>query len=91
MGEKLIDKWALRNYLNDFDLNNSKYLAEKADEILSNVNGVMTRYRELPKEDILRKYYEPDVKRVEDAYRSINFKTEFPFALDMLIAAITYE
>ena len=74
MAEKLIDKWALRSYLEEFDLNNSKYLAEKSDEIMSNVKEVMTRYRELPKDDVLRKYYEPDIKRVEDAYKSVNFK-----------------
>ena len=85
------DKFELRAYLENIDAKSPSELESIADEIVGNVFEVMDRYRYLPEDDPLRKYYEPPLRQIELAYSLRDFKDIFPAAIRYLLISINWE
>jgi hypothetical protein len=89
--KKPTDKYELRAYLQEIDLKDSKDLEARAREVVGNIFRVMDRYRELPDDHPLRKYYELPLRQIELAYMGGDFKKSFPQAIRHLLISITWE
>lgn len=85
------DKYQLRTYLEGIDLNDSSLLEEKAEEIVANVRNIMFPYAEGARGKPLADYYRPAVDWIERAYKSKDFKKDFPDAVDFMIGSLEWE
>jgi hypothetical protein len=86
-----MDKFQLRDYLETLDLANPEELSMKAEKIRLEVKKVAADYLSLPQDDALRIYYASEFLRVEEAFKSGDFREKVPEALDSLIASINWE
>jgi hypothetical protein len=85
------DKFELRDYLSEIELNDSKKLEERAEEIVCNIFQVMDSYRQLPEAHPLREYYELPLKQLELSYSVREFRQSFPSAIRYLLSSINWE
>ena len=85
------DKFSLRDYLDNLDLNNPEQLELESGKILEYVRNVMGPYVRGERGEPLRDYYGSAVEMIESAYEKRDFKRDFPEALREMISAVDWE
>jgi DNA primase large subunit len=85
------DKYELRDYLLEIDLDDPKQLEALAEEIVGNIFEAMDCYRQMPDDHPLKIYYETPFKEIELGYACKDFKRTFPRAIKHLLMSIKWE
>lgn len=85
------DKRELAEYIKSINLGNPEKLGERSEEIMNNVRRVMKPYLDRPDDDVTKRYYEPTIRGLEEAFEKKDFEKTFPLVLDSLRISIMYE